>query len=54
MNNDQKYITIKKASSIYGIQSQVFRRWEKKDYIQSIRTPGNVDLKNLRFFNQLK
>jgi putative resolvase len=42
MNNAQKYITIKKASSIYGIQSQVFRRWEKKDYIQSIRTPGNV------------
>ena len=46
MKNEQfgsaAYITIKKASQIYGIQAQMFRKWEDKGYIQSIRTPGNV------------
>ena len=54
MNNDQKYITIKKASKSYGVSAQLFRKWEGEGHIKSLRTPGNVDLKNLRFFNQSK
>ena len=42
MNNDQKYITIKKASKNYGVSAQLFRKWEGEGHIKSLRTPGNV------------
>lgn len=42
MNNDPKYITIKKATKSYGVSAQLFRKWESEGHIKSLRTPGNV------------
>ena len=38
----QEFITIQKATKIYGFSSQILRKWEKAGLIKSQRTPRNT------------
>jgi predicted site-specific integrase-resolvase len=42
MNEEAKYITIKKATKMYGITSSAFRKWDREGILKSCRTPGNI------------
>ena len=42
MDGSQEYITIKKATKLYGFDPQLLRKWEKEGFIQAQRTPGNT------------
>lgn len=42
MDDTQEFIPIKKATKIYGVSSQVLKKWEESGFIQSLRTPGNT------------
>jgi len=41
------FISIQKAVKIYGVSSQLLRKWDSEGLIKSFRTPGNV-----RFFDR--
>ena len=42
MNGESEYITIKKASQIFGLSASVLRKWENEGILQGSRTPGGV------------
>ena len=42
MSNEQAFLTIKKATKIYGISAKALRKWEVAGLLQSTRTPGNT------------
>lgn len=42
VSNENQYITIQKASKMYGFSSQILRKWEKEGKITSQRTPNNT------------
>ena len=37
-----EYITIKKATKVYGVSSLLLRKWEEKGHLKSSRTPLNT------------
>ena len=37
-----EYITIKKATKLYGVSSLLLRKWEEKGHLKSTRTPRNT------------
>lgn len=41
------FISIQKAVKMYGVSSQLLRRWDNEGLLKSFRTPGNV-----RFFDR--
>ncbi len=40
--NKQEFITIQKATKLYGFSSQILRKWENAGLIKSQRTPRNT------------
>ena len=46
MDNAQEFIPIKKVTKIYGVSSQVLRKWEDAGVLESMRTPGNTRIYN--------
>ncbi len=44
MKNEQEFITIQKATKVYGIKPQTLRCWDKSGCLQSSRTPTNIRL----------
>lgn len=43
-----EYVSSKKAKELLGIHSQTLYQWEKKGWIDTIRTPGNHRLYNVQ------
>jgi excisionase family DNA binding protein len=46
----KKYITIKEAAEILGVNPMTLRRWDKKGKLKAVRHPFN----NYRIYNRRK
>jgi len=44
----EEYITCRKASEILGVHQRTLYQWENKKRIETIRTPGNKRLYNVK------
>jgi excisionase family DNA binding protein len=52
---EEQYISGKEASSILGVHQRTLYQWEEKGQIQTIRTPGNKRLYNVKkYLEQIK
>ena len=49
-NNQETYLSGKKASKILGVHQRTLYLWEEKGKIETIRTPGNMRLYNVKKF----
>lgn len=47
MSNTDKYVGGKEASNILGVHQRTLYQWDKKGWIETIRTPGNKRLYNV-------
>ena len=54
MNNYGEIMSISEASKYLGVSMDTIRRWEKKGYIKSFRTPGNHRRYNKEDLNKIK
>jgi len=48
--NNSEYLSGKHASNILGVHQRTLYQWEKKGYIKTIRSPGNIRLYNVKQF----
>lgn len=46
--NDEQYVSGKEASKILGVHQRTLYQWEDKKQIETIRTPGNKRLYNVK------
>jgi len=52
---EEQYVSGKEASSILGVHQRTLYQWEEKGQIQTIRTPGNKRLYNVKkYLEQIK
>ena len=51
--SNEEYISGKEASKILGVHQRTLYQWEEKGQIQTIRTPGNKRLYNVKKFLEL-
>ena len=50
----EEYVTGRKASEILGVHQRTLYQWEKKKWIETIRTPGNKRLYNVKKYLKSK
>ena len=50
----EEYVTGRKASEILGVHQRTLYQWEKKKWIETIRTPGNKRLYNVKKYLESK
>jgi len=51
--SDEEFVSGKEASKILGVHQRTLYQWEEKGQIQTIRTPGNKRLYNVKKFLEL-
>jgi len=54
METEKNIMTITEASNYLGVSCDTIRRWEKKGYIKSFRTPGNHRRYNKEVLDKIK
>jgi excisionase family DNA binding protein len=54
MNVEKNIMSIADASVYLGVSCDTIRRWEKKGYIKSFRTPGNHRRYNKEDLDKIK